>query len=184
MVALCATLTWLLLHSSQTPSASAADHPTIQSPTLLLSQQQRLSVSRLNRRNFAYFPSGTQSIGDRGSKKAYTGPRTGMYLPTKFGCDRSIMVGCRLRNDRQTSRQTEWNDNKAHSLRTWRNKCVIFHDNHHNYQVHSNLSFLSDRTLATFPSCNHSLTGINVYRNMCEWLVYVHCIIANSQWLN
>jgi len=25
---------------------------------------------------FAYFPSGTQSMGDRGSKKAYTGPRT------------------------------------------------------------------------------------------------------------
>jgi len=27
------------------------------------------------------FPSGTESMGDRGSKKAYTGP-------TKFGCDR------------------------------------------------------------------------------------------------
>jgi len=34
------------------------------------------------------FPSGTKSMGDRGSKKAYTGQRTGMYLPTKFGCDR------------------------------------------------------------------------------------------------
>ena len=34
------------------------------------------------------FPSGTQSMGDRGSKKAYTGPRTDIYLPTKFGCDR------------------------------------------------------------------------------------------------
>ena len=53
------------------------------------------------------FPSGTQSMGDRGSKKAYTGPRTGTYLPTKFGCDRSIVVGCRSRNDRQTDRQTE-----------------------------------------------------------------------------
>ena len=52
------------------------------------------------------FPSGTESMGDRGSKKAYTGPRTGLYLPTKFGCDRSIVVGCRLQNDRQTSRQT------------------------------------------------------------------------------
>ena len=41
------------------------------------------------------FPSGTESMGDRGSKKAYTGPRTGIYLPTKFGCDRSIVVGCR-----------------------------------------------------------------------------------------
>jgi len=28
------------------------------------------------------FPSGTESMGDRGSKKAYTGPRTGIYLPT------------------------------------------------------------------------------------------------------
>ena len=33
------------------------------------------------------FPSGTKSVGDRGSKKAYTGPRTGIYLSTKFGCD-------------------------------------------------------------------------------------------------
>jgi len=57
-------------------------------------------------------------MGDRGSKKAYTGPGTGIYLPTKFGWDRSIVVGCRSRNDRQTSRQTEWNDNKAHSLQT------------------------------------------------------------------
>ena len=62
------------------------------------------------------FPSGTESMGYRGSRKAYTGART--KLPTKFGCDRSIVVGCRSRNDRQTSRQTEWNDNKAHSLRT------------------------------------------------------------------
>ena len=45
------------------------------------------------------FPSGTESMGDRGSKKAYMGPRTGIYLPTKFGCDRSIVVDCRLRND-------------------------------------------------------------------------------------
>jgi len=62
------------------------------------------------------FPSGTESVRDRGSKKAYMGPRTGIYLPTKFGCDRSIVVGCRLRNDRPTERQTEWNDNKAHSV--------------------------------------------------------------------
>jgi len=53
------------------------------------------------------FPTGTESMGDRGSKKAYTGPRTGIYLPTKFGCDRSIVVGCRTQNDRQTSRQTD-----------------------------------------------------------------------------
>jgi len=53
------------------------------------------------------FPPGTESTGDKGSKKAYTGLRT--------GCDRSIMVGCRSRNDRHPDRQTEWNDNKAHS---------------------------------------------------------------------
>jgi len=64
------------------------------------------------------FPSGTESMGDRGSKNAYTGPRTGIYLPTKFGCDRSIVVGCRSWNDQQTDRQTEWNDNKAQCLRT------------------------------------------------------------------
>ena len=61
-------------------------------------------------------------MGDRGSKKAYTPARTGMYLHTKFGCDRSIVVGCRSRNDRQTYihtyRQTNIrSDNKAHSLR-------------------------------------------------------------------
>jgi len=32
-----------------------------------------------NRRNFAFFPSGTQSMGDRGFKKAYTDPRTSIY---------------------------------------------------------------------------------------------------------
>jgi len=70
-----------------------------------------------NRRNFAYFSLWHRKYGRYGSKKAYTGPRTGIYLPTKFGCDRSIVVGCRSRNDRQTDRQTEWNDNKAHCLR-------------------------------------------------------------------
>jgi len=44
-----------------------------------------------------------------------------MYLHTKFVCDRSLVVGCRSWNDRQTfrhpDRQTSWNDNKAHSLR-------------------------------------------------------------------
>jgi len=43
-------------------------------------------------------------MGDRGSKKAYTRARSGMYLHTKFGCDRSIMVGCRSWNDRQTNK--------------------------------------------------------------------------------
>ena len=56
-------------------------------------------------------------MGDRGSKKAYTGARTGMYLHTKFGCDRSIVVGCRPSDDRQTNIPTSRNDNKAHSLR-------------------------------------------------------------------
>jgi len=64
------------------------------------------------------FPSGTGSMGDRGSKKAYMGP-------TKFGCDRSIMVGCRSWNDRHPDRQTEWNDNKARSLRTWCNRLPL-----------------------------------------------------------
>jgi len=67
-----------------------------------------------SRQNFAYFSLWHPKYGRQGSKKAYTGP-------TKFVCDRSIVVGCRSRNDRQTDRQTEWNDNKAHSLRTWRN---------------------------------------------------------------
>ena len=53
------------------------------------------------------FPSGTESMGGMGSKKAYTGLRTGIYLPIKFDCDRSIVVGCRSRNDLQTSRQTD-----------------------------------------------------------------------------
>jgi len=51
------------------------------------------------------FASGVQSMGARGSKMAYTGARTGIYLPTKFGCDRSVVVGCRSRNDRQTDKQ-------------------------------------------------------------------------------
>jgi len=67
---------------------------------------------------FHIFPSGKKSMGDRGSKKAYTGARSGMYLHTKFGRDRSIVVGCRPSDDRQTNiRQTSWNDFKAHSLR-------------------------------------------------------------------
>jgi len=47
----------------------------------------------------------TQSMGDRGSKKAYTGPRT-VCLLTKFGFDRSIVVGysCGM-TDRQTDRR-------------------------------------------------------------------------------
>jgi len=53
------------------------------------------------------FPSGTNSTGDRGSKKAYTGARTDIYLPTEYGCDQSIVVSYRSRNDRQTSRQTD-----------------------------------------------------------------------------
>ena len=40
-----------------------------------------------------------------------------MYLHTKFGCDRSLVVGCRPSDDRQTNKQTSWNDFKAHSLR-------------------------------------------------------------------
>ena len=71
--------------------------------------------------NLHIFPLSSQSMGDRGSKKAYTHVRTGMYMHTKFGCDRSIVVGCRPSDDRQTNKQTNirtsGNDNKAHSLR-------------------------------------------------------------------
>ena len=69
--------------------------------------------------NVRIFAHSSQNMGARGSKKAYTRARTGMYLHTKFGCDRSVVVGCRSRNAgyRQTDRQTESNDNKAHSLR-------------------------------------------------------------------
>jgi len=72
----------------------------------LMSKWQVLRVG--NRRNFLYFSIWHQEYGRQGIQKAYTGPRTGVYLHTKFGCDRSIMVGCRSRNgnDRQTSRQT------------------------------------------------------------------------------
>ena len=52
------------------------------------------------------FAPSSQRMGARVSEKAYTRARSGMYLPTKFGCDRSIVVGCRSRNDRQTDRQT------------------------------------------------------------------------------
>ena len=73
------------------------------------------------------FPSGTESMGDRGSKMAYTGPRTGIYLPTKFGSDRSIVVGCRSWNDRQTSRQTDKQNGMTIrlSLRMWRNSQLM-----------------------------------------------------------
>ena len=52
-----------------------------------------------NRRNLAYFSLWHPKYGRQGIQKAYTGPRT------KFGCDWSIVVGCRSRNDRRTSRQ-------------------------------------------------------------------------------
>ena len=75
---------------------------------------------------FHIFPSGTKSMGDSGSKKAYTPARTGMYLHTKFGCDRSIVVGCRSRNDRQTyihtDRQTSGVTIRPTLCETWRNK--------------------------------------------------------------
>jgi len=62
-------------------------------------------ASRSQWQEYAHiFPSATESMGDRGSKKAYTGPRTGIYLPTKSGCDRTVVVGRRSRNDRQTDK--------------------------------------------------------------------------------
>jgi len=64
-------------------------------------QEYALEISEI----LHIFPSSTQSMGDKESKKAYTGP-------TKFGCDRSIVVGCRSRNDRHSdrhpNRQTSW----------------------------------------------------------------------------
>jgi len=80
-----------------------------QSATMLCSEQfamwwYQLDIRQVirhdaSRSQWHIFPSGNESMGDRGSKKAYTGPRTGIYMPTKFGCDRSIVVGCRSRND-------------------------------------------------------------------------------------
>jgi len=52
------------------------------------SHMARCVTFAVARIRIAYFPSGTESMGDKGSKKAYTGPRTGIYLPTKYGCDR------------------------------------------------------------------------------------------------
>ena len=45
-------------------------------------------------------------VWEIGDPKKLTRVR-GQDLPTKFGCDRSIVVGCRSRNDRQTDRQTD-----------------------------------------------------------------------------
>jgi len=56
---------------------------------------------------FHIFPSGNDSMGARRSKKAYTRARTGMYLRTKFGWDRSIVAGCRPLDDRQTNKHPE-----------------------------------------------------------------------------
>ena len=71
-----------------------------------------------NRRNFAYFSLWHPKYGRQGIQKGLHGSKDRyIYLQTKFGCDRSIVVSCRSCNDRQTDRQTEWNDNKAHSLR-------------------------------------------------------------------
>jgi len=70
---------------------------------------------------FHIFPSGTESMGDRVSKKAYTGARTGMYLHTKFGCDRSTVAGCRPSDDRQTNKQTGMTIMLT-LCETWRNR--------------------------------------------------------------
>jgi len=59
-------------------------------------------------------------MGDRGSKKAYTGPRTGIYLPTKFGCDRSIVVYCKVAEcptDRQTDRHRQTDRQNGMTIR-------------------------------------------------------------------
>jgi len=43
-------------------------------------------------------------VWETGDPKRLTRVRGQVYLPTKFGCDRSIVVGCRSRNDRQTGK--------------------------------------------------------------------------------
>jgi len=68
-------------------------------------QEYTLEISEI----LHIFSSGAQSMGDGGSKKAYTGP-------TKFGCDRSIVVGCMSWNDRQTSRQTDKHESQTQPI--------------------------------------------------------------------
>jgi len=81
----------------------------------LMSKWQALRVG--NRRNFPYFSIWHWEYGRHGIQKGlHESEDRYIYLPTKFGCDRSIVVGCRSWNDRQTSRQKSWNDNKTHSL--------------------------------------------------------------------
>jgi len=46
-------------------------------------------------------------IGDPKRLTRVRGQVAYIYLPTKFGCDRSIVVSCRSWNDRHTSRQTD-----------------------------------------------------------------------------
>jgi len=93
-------------------------------------------------------------MGDRGSKQAYTPMRTGMYLHTKFGCYRSIVVGCKSRNDRQTYihtyRQTDKHPGttiRPTLCETWRNNVTIF--------VFSALTLLVGH-LGQHPACKES----------------------------
>jgi len=59
-----------------------------------------------NRRNFAHFSLWHPKYGRQGIQKSLHGFEDRyIYLPTKFGCDRSIVVGCRSQNDRQTDKQ-------------------------------------------------------------------------------
>jgi len=68
----------------------------------LMSKWQPFIVG--NRRNFPYFFIWHREYGRQGPKKAYTGLRSGIYLPTKFGCDWSIVVALgRGMTDVQTS---------------------------------------------------------------------------------
>jgi len=121
-----------------------------------------------NRRNFAYFPSGTESMGEIGDPKRLT-----RVLLTKFGCDRSIVVDCRSRNDRQTDRQTEWNDNKAHSLQTWCNRQTDRHnmipDNWLHYFTYNisqtNWSIVIHFSLAAFLIYWHRISKFPILRD-------------------
>jgi len=60
-----------------------------------------------NRRNFAYFSLWHPKYGRQGIQKGLRGSED-RYIPAdQIGCDRSIVVCSRSRNDRQTSWQTD-----------------------------------------------------------------------------
>jgi len=61
-------------------------------------------ASRSQWQEYAHLFPLAPKVWDIGIQKGLHGSED---LSTKCGCDRSVVVGCRLRNDRQTSRQTD-----------------------------------------------------------------------------